>query len=103
MVEYRFRKKCVLLDRLWKLGDTIMLPEDFFEVKGWKVPPHMELASEPDLASPNPKDTIRAVQGTRDHSGETPEERAVRETNEAKAAGVPDTGPSDEDDDGLGL
>ena len=105
MVEYRFRKKCVLLDRLWKQGDTIMLPEDFFKVKSWKVPPHMELASEPDVVSPNPKDKS-AWQGKRDHSGESPEERAVRETDEAKAAAVPDTGPPGdeaEDDDGLGL
>ena len=104
MVEYRFKKKCVLLDRLWKQGETINLPENFFKAKGWEVPPHMELASEPDMVSPNPKETVRGVQGTRDHSGELPEERAVRETAEAEAAAVPDTGPpGDEAEDDLGL
>ena len=102
MVEYRFRKKCVLLERLWKQGETVMLPEDFFKAKGWEVPAHMALASEPDIVSPNPKDKS-AWQGKRDHSGETPEERAVRETDEANAAAVPDAGPSDDDDDEFGL
>lgn len=100
MIEYRFRSKCTLLDRLWKQGNTINLPDDFFEVKGWKVPPHMELASKPEDNPADPKDK-RAWQGTRDHSGEEPEQRAIRETNEAKAAAVPDTGPSEEGD-GLG-
>ena len=105
IVEYRFRKKCVLLGKLWKQGETIKVPKNFFKAKGWKVPPHMELASEPDLVSPDPKDKS-AWQGTRDHSGELPEERAVRETAEAEAAAVPDTGPpgDEADDDGdLGL
>jgi len=99
-MKYRFRSKCVLLGQLWKQGDTIDLPDDYFEVMGWKVPPHMELASEPENDPTDPKDK-RAWQGNRDHSGETPEQRAFREVNEAKAAATPDTGPS-EDDDGLG-
>ena len=96
IVEYKVLHKRVLLGKLWKEGDIIRLPDDYFEAKGWPVPPDMRLVSDEVEQEPNPND-VRAWRGSRDTSGLSPEQLAIRERDDAIADKAPDVGPPGDD------